>query len=75
MARFHASTTPPAGSTRLRQIAARCRAVRQRTTHSHAAVAAIAVISASHANCGLKPGASLATLAATLAGTPACIAM
>ena len=52
-----ASTTPPAGSTRLFHSAARCRPVRQRTSHSQAIVADDRERpTRSHAKCGLEAG-------------------
>ena len=63
---------PEAGSTRLFHKAVRCRPVRQRASANQASVVASAATKAGHWNTGSKPGASRATLAAGLAGTPVC---
>ncbi len=52
--------------------AARWRPVRQRTRAIQATVPATAKRKARPENSGVKPGASFATLAAGLAGTPVC---
>src|SRR5690349_1009313 len=67
-----ASAAPPAGSTRPFQIAARLRLVRQRTSATQASVAVRATRKGSTEKLGTKPGASRATLAAGLGGTPVC---
>ena len=65
---------PAAGSTRLFQMACRWRPTRQATSQPQAMVASSAGSRSSQENSGLNPGASLATLAAGLAGTPVCMA-
>src|SRR5574343_2097940 len=64
---------PAAGSTRLFQMALRWRPARHHTRAHQARVAARATAKAMAENCGSKPRASLATLAAGLAGTPVCV--
>ena len=73
MASSQHKATPPAGSTRLFQIASRCRPVRQRTRPSQANVPALAASSAANENCGSKPGAKRAMFAAGLMGEPVCM--
>ena len=56
-------------------MGARSRDARHHTKLHHATEAASATSSANSENDGLNPGASLATLAAGLAGTPVCMAI
>ena len=69
------SAAPPAGSTRLFQMAARWRPTRHFTSAIQASVARDAMANAKNEKLDWKPGASLATLAAGCAGTPVCIAI
>src|SRR5215218_638223 len=72
MIRSQPSAAPAAGSTRLFQSAWRLRLVRQRTSAIQATVATNAARKGTKPKLGVKPGASLKTLAAGLAGTPVC---
>jgi hypothetical protein len=68
------STAPAAGKTKLFQMAARWRPIRQATNQAQASVANKANAKAGAENSGKKPGAKRATLAAGWAGKPVCMA-
>lgn len=65
---------PPAGNTRLFQIAALCRPTRHLTSQAQANVATHATPKAINEKLGENPGARRLTFAAGCAGTPVCMA-